>query len=107
MFLWFLTAMRELIDALEKTPDTIAELVDDFSQANLRRRNSAGEFSAIENVCHLRDIEIEATHHAVTEFWMQRVPFFLISTVGVWQWSTPTTIRILTWRFRRLPTPAS
>lgn len=75
MSLWFMTAIRELIDALEKTPDMIAKLVDRLSQANLRLRNSAGEFSAIENVCHLRDIEIEGYTSRINRILDETRPF--------------------------------
>ena len=51
--------LHELIDSLANTPETIADLVSALSDGNLRHRNSAEEFSAIENICHLRDIEVE------------------------------------------------
>ena len=70
-----MTDLRELIDALEKTPDMMAKLVDRLSQANLRRRNSAGEFSAIENVCHLRDIEIEGYTSRINRILDETRPF--------------------------------
>lgn len=48
-----------MIEALTKTPETVAGLVENLSAADLRVKNSAEEFSVVENVCHLRDIEIE------------------------------------------------
>ena len=51
--------LHELIETLAKTPETIANLVNALSDENLRHRNSPEEFSAVENVCHLRDIEAE------------------------------------------------
>ncbi|CAN5812892.1 hypothetical protein BH18ACI4_BH18ACI4_24100 [soil metagenome] len=51
--------LRDLIDALKQTPEIVAGLVRDFSGADLRVKNSPVEFSVVENVCHLRDIEIE------------------------------------------------
>lgn len=51
--------LQELIDALTRTPETVAGLVKDLSGPDLRVKNSPEEFSGVENVCHLRDIEID------------------------------------------------
>ena len=51
--------LQDVIDALTKTPETVADLVKDLSGPDLIVRNSPEEFSVVENVCHLRDIEIE------------------------------------------------
>lgn len=51
--------LQDLIDALTQTPETVAGLVKDLSGPDLRVKNSPEEFSVVENVCHLRDIEIE------------------------------------------------
>jgi DinB superfamily len=51
--------LQGLTEALAQTPETVASLLQDLSEPDLRIRNSPDEFSAIENVCHLRDIEIE------------------------------------------------
>ena len=51
--------LQDLINALAQTPHTVASLVKDLSEPDLRIKNSPAEFSVIENVCHLRDIEIE------------------------------------------------
>lgn len=51
--------LQDLIDALTQTPETVAGLVKDLSGSDLRVKNSPVEFSVVENVCHLRDIEIE------------------------------------------------
>ena len=51
--------LRNLIEVLLETPQTLHSLVKDLSEPDLRVKNSAEEFSAIENICHLRDIEID------------------------------------------------
>lgn len=51
--------LQDLIDALAQTPDIVAGLIKDLSEHDVTIRNSPDEFSVIENVCHLRDIEIE------------------------------------------------
>jgi len=49
----------QFLDSLARTPVTIAELVEGLSDSRSRAKDSADEFSIVENVCHLRDIEIE------------------------------------------------
>ena len=49
----------ELLAALERTPDKLAAAIASLSDAQLHQRTPAGEFSPVENVCHLRDLEIE------------------------------------------------
>jgi hypothetical protein len=70
-----MTGIDELINALEKTPDSIAKLVADLSQTDLRRKGADGEFSAIENVCHLRDIEIEGYTSRINRILNESEPF--------------------------------
>ena len=48
-----------LLKCLQETPNRVSVLINDLSDSELRWRNSDGEFSALENVCHLRDIEAE------------------------------------------------
>ena len=49
----------EFLDSLALTPAAIAELVEGLSDIRSRVRDSADQFSIVENVCHLGDIEIE------------------------------------------------
>ena len=51
--------LNELLGKLAETPTRIQSLLNDISDEQLRRRHSEGEFSFVENVCHLRDIEVE------------------------------------------------
>ena len=48
----------EAIKLLEQTPSLLERSIAQISPAALRLRNE-DEFSVLENVCHLRDIEIE------------------------------------------------
>lgn len=66
---------NELIAALSKTPKTVATLSNDVSDEDLRRRNSPEEFSVIENVCHLRDIEIEGYTGRINRILNEEAPF--------------------------------
>lgn len=52
-------APHNTIAALGRTTGRIARLVSRLSDPQLRSRDSPDEFSALENICHLRDIEIE------------------------------------------------
>jgi len=49
----------ELIKSLSQTPDEIATLLREFPGQSLTLKPSADEFSFLENVCHLRDLEVE------------------------------------------------
>jgi hypothetical protein len=49
----------ELLKILARTPEEIARLVSEVSPENTHIRLSPEEFSTLENVCHLRDIEVE------------------------------------------------
>lgn len=51
--------MRELTAFLQKTPGTLRQLVTDLEGDDLRRKPSENEFSVLEHVCHLQDIERE------------------------------------------------
>jgi hypothetical protein len=49
-----------LIDQLSQTPGQIASLIQQMPLDQTRLKPSVNEFSVLETVCHLRDIEIEA-----------------------------------------------
>jgi hypothetical protein len=51
--------LESLIEELDKTPEKVSALVGDLPPDVLRRQPSTGEFSAVEHVCHLYDIERE------------------------------------------------
>ena len=52
-------AIAELLAFLAQTPATIVSLVENLSEADCRLKQTPEEFSVIENICHLRDIEAE------------------------------------------------
>ena len=54
------TEFQTLLDSLAQTPEIIARQIGTLSNEELRWKNSEDEFSAVENVCHLRDLEVEA-----------------------------------------------
>jgi len=47
-----------LLDFLHETPNTLAKLTDGLLLAELCLKHSEAEFSALENLCHLRDLEL-------------------------------------------------
>ncbi len=51
--------LDELARKLEETPATVRNLVGQAQDSVLRWKKSSAEFSMLENVCHLRDIEQE------------------------------------------------
>ena len=50
---------RTLLDFLNDTPNRLANLIGGLSDDEIRLKNSADEFSALENICHLRDLELQ------------------------------------------------
>lgn len=52
-------SLAQLLDFLDETPNKLATFADGLSFAELRLQNSEAEFSALENICHLRDLELQ------------------------------------------------
>ena len=50
---------QALLDFLAQTPTKLRQLTDGLSHADLRASDSDGQFSAVENLCHLRDLEVQ------------------------------------------------
>jgi len=53
------TDRQQLLAQLAHTPAQLSELIDGLPQDSVRVRPAPDEFSVVENICHLRDIEIE------------------------------------------------
>lgn len=53
------TEFQTLLAFLAQTPEIIARQIATLSNDEVRRKNSDDEFSALEDVCHLRDLEVE------------------------------------------------
>jgi hypothetical protein len=53
------TDRQQLLAQLAHTPAQLVELIDGLPQDSLRLRPSEDEFSVVESVCHLRDIELD------------------------------------------------
>ena len=51
--------LQNLIAFLAETPTVVRQLIGELSADEARQRPAANEFSALEQVCHLRDIERE------------------------------------------------
>jgi len=49
----------ETFELLGNTPSELESLIEDLTASQLKTRRSPDEFSVVENLCHLRDIEIE------------------------------------------------
>ncbi|MGH9931926.1 MAG: DinB family protein [Pyrinomonadaceae bacterium] len=50
---------RTLLDFLNETPIKLANFTGGLSDTEFRLQNSPDEFSALENICHLRDLELQ------------------------------------------------
>lgn len=51
--------LQSLTGFLAETPERVRQLTSGLSEADARRKPSPQEFSALENVCHLNDLERE------------------------------------------------
>jgi len=51
--------LNPLLVLLEDAPGKLVTLTSDLSDAELRWKHSGEEFSALENICHLRDLEVQ------------------------------------------------
>ena len=66
--------LHEVIDALARTPDTIAAHINNISEEDSRRKR-ADYFSVVENICHLRDIEVEGYTVRIDRMLNEEQPF--------------------------------
>jgi len=48
-----------LLDFLDDTPAQLTNFTRALTDVDLRLQSSPGEFSALENICHLRDLELQ------------------------------------------------
>ena len=69
------TDVHKLLDVLAQTPEIIARQIAPLSGEELRRRNPEGDFSALENVCHLRDLEVEGYAVRINRILNEQEPF--------------------------------
>jgi len=53
------TDFLALLAFLDETPNQLANSTSGLSNAELRFQNSPDEFSVLENICHLRDLELQ------------------------------------------------
>ncbi len=69
------TDFEELLQFLRQTSDRVCKLIDGLRDSELRWRNSYDQFSAVENICHLRDIEAEAYSVRIQRLLEESNPF--------------------------------
>ena len=65
--------LDEIIESLEQTPTEVSLLLDQISPHEQRIKN-ADEFSALENICHLRDIELEGYTERILRILQEDMP---------------------------------
>jgi hypothetical protein len=66
---------EESLRSLEETSNRISELIKGLADSELRWRNSYDQFSVLENICHLRDIEAEAYTIRINRILKESNPF--------------------------------
>ena len=63
-----------LLELLRETPNRLASFTAGLSKAELQLQNSPDEFSVLENVCHLRDLEIQGYTPRITRILAEAEP---------------------------------
>lgn len=67
--------IKELKSNLARTPTELATLLESFPADNATFKPAPDEFSVLENVCHLRDIEIEGYTVRIQRILNEERPF--------------------------------
>jgi len=66
---------QDLVERLSETPEIVRRLAGGLTVEELRRKPSENEFSILENVCHLRDIEMEGYSVRIRKLLNESRPF--------------------------------
>ena len=66
---------ENLLAFLEETPEVISSLTENLPVSELRRKPAKEEFSFLEHVCHLRDIEQEGYCVRIAKLLSEEQPF--------------------------------
>jgi hypothetical protein len=67
--------LAELVNFLAATPAAVRQLAEKLSESETRWKPDEGDFSVIENICHLRDIELEGYTARVNRMLGEDKPF--------------------------------
>ena len=70
-----LEEFQSLVEALAETPRVIRQLTDDLEVGGLTWKPTPEEWSALEHVCHLRDIEREGYAARIEKLRRETEPF--------------------------------
>src|SRR6266545_63328 len=65
---------EEHLKSLEQAPEILRRLLQDLTDSAMRVKFSEDEFSALENICHLRDIEAEGYAIRITRILREDQP---------------------------------
>ena len=66
--------LGSIVDLLARTPGLVSRIVNGLSEENLRNRNSSDEFSVLEHICHLRDIEHDGYRQRISRILNEHQP---------------------------------
>ncbi|MBA2731998.1 MAG: DinB family protein [Acidobacteria bacterium] len=65
---------QEVVRFLEETPERIRRLTVDLTSENLKWKPSVNEFSVLEQICHLRDLEREGYNARIRKLLTEEQP---------------------------------
>jgi hypothetical protein len=66
---------QRVVKSLQETPETIRQLVSDLLDKSLTSKPRVTEFSILEHICHLRDIEKEGYAVRIEKLLIEVEPF--------------------------------
>lgn len=67
--------LQRIVKSLQKTPETLRQLVSGLPDRRLTSKPSDTEFSILEHICHLRDIEEEGYAVRIEKLLIEVEPF--------------------------------
>lgn len=67
--------LQRIVKSLQKTPETLRQLMSGLPQRHLISKRSDTEFSILEHICHLRDIEAEGYAVRIEKLLTEVEPF--------------------------------
>lgn len=69
------TDFSVLTQKLSEMPESVRQLMRDLTESEIRWKPKDAEFSVVEHVCHLRDIEIEGYASRIEKLLHEEAPF--------------------------------
>ena len=83
--------LQEQLSFLEETPKRLSQLIRDLDHQSLRTKLFDDEFSVLEHICHLRDIEADGYEVRFARILAEDHPRLVDIDEADWPWSAGIT----------------